>query len=40
MFKPIIEELINLEIPTIYYSSSEDDKIFEIKSDFLKSEFN
>ncbi|WP_346678039.1 CDP-glycerol glycerophosphotransferase family protein [uncultured Brachyspira sp.] len=39
VFKPIIEELINLEIPTIYYSSSEDDKIFEIKSDFLKSEF-
>lgn len=39
MFKPIIEELINLEIPTIYYSSSYDDKIFEIKSDFLKSEF-
>ena len=38
-FKPIIEELINLEIPTIYYSSSYDDKIFEIKSDFLKSEF-
>ena len=40
VFKPIIEELINLEIPTIYYSSSYDDKIFEIKSDFLKSEFN
>ena len=39
VFKPIIEELINLEIPTIYYSSSYDDKIFEIKSDFLKSEF-
>lgn len=39
VFKPIIEELINLEISTIYYSSSEDDKIFEIKSDFLKSEF-
>ena len=39
VFKPIIEELINLEIPTIYYSSSKDDKIFEIKSDFLKSEF-
>ena len=39
VFKPIIEELINLEIPTIYYSSSYDDKIFEIKSNFLKSEF-
>ncbi|WP_302368516.1 CDP-glycerol glycerophosphotransferase family protein [Brachyspira aalborgi] len=39
VFKPIIEELINLEISTIYYSSSYDDKIFEIKSDFLKSEF-
>lgn len=39
VFKPIIEELINLEIPTIYYSSSYDDEIFEIKSDFLKSEF-
>ena len=39
VFKPIIEELIKLEIPTVYYSSSEDDKIFEIKSDFLKSEF-
>lgn len=39
VFKPIIEELINLEIPTIYYSSSYDDKIFEIKSDFLKNEF-
>ncbi|WP_242003917.1 hypothetical protein [Brachyspira aalborgi] len=30
VFKPIIEELINLEIPTIYYSSSYDDKIFSI----------
>ena len=39
VFKPIKEELINIEIPTIYYSSSYDDKIFEIKSDFLKSEF-
>ena len=39
VFKPIIEELINLEIPTIYYSSSYDDEIFEIKSNFLKSEF-
>ncbi len=39
VFKPIIEELINLEIPITYYSSSEDDPIFEIKSDFLNSEF-
>ncbi|TKZ36076.1 CDP-glycerol glycerophosphotransferase family protein [Brachyspira catarrhinii] len=39
VFKPIIEELINLEIPIIYYSSSEDDPIFEIKNDLLHSEF-
>lgn len=39
VFKPIIEELINLEIPIIYYSSSEDDQIFEIKNDLLYSEF-
>lgn len=39
VFKPIIEELINLEIPIIYYSSSEDDPIFEIKNDLLYSEF-
>jgi len=37
VFKPIIEELINLEIPIIYYSSSEDDPIFEIKNDLLFS---
>ena len=39
VFKPIIEELINLKIPIIYYSSSEDDPIFEIKNDLLHSEF-
>ena len=39
VFKPIIEELIKLEIPVIYYSSSEDDPIFEIKNDLLHSEF-
>ena len=39
VFKPIIEELINLGIPIIYYSSSEDDPIFEIKNDLLHSEF-
>ena len=39
VFKPIIEELINLEIPIVYYSSSEDDPIFEIKNDLLYSEF-
>ena len=39
VFKPIIEELINLEIPITYYSSSEDDPIFEIKNDLLHSEF-
>ncbi|AEM21856.1 CDP-Glycerol:Poly(glycerophosphate) glycerophosphotransferase [Brachyspira intermedia PWS/A] len=39
VFKPIIEELIKLEIPVIYYSSSEDDQIFEIKNDLLHTEF-
>ena len=39
VFKPIIEELINLKIPIIYYSSSEDDPIFEIKNDLIHSEF-
>ena len=39
VFRPIIEELIKLEIPVIYYSSSEDDPIFEIKNDLLHSEF-
>ena len=39
VFKPIIEELIKLEIPIIYYSSSEDDPIFEIKNDLLHTEF-
>ena len=39
VFKPIIEELIKLEIPVIYYSSSGDDPIFEIKSDLLHTEF-
>lgn len=39
VFKPIIEELIRLEIPVIYYSSSEDDPIFEIKNDLLHTEF-
>ena len=39
LFKPIIEELIKLKIPIIYYSMSEDDAIFDIKSDFLHSEF-
>ncbi|MEI0564121.1 CDP-glycerol glycerophosphotransferase family protein [Brachyspira pulli] len=39
VFKPIIEELIKLEIPVIYYSSSEDDPIFEIKNDLLYTEF-
>ena len=39
VFKPIIEELIKLEIPVIYYSSSEDDPIFEIKNDLLHTEF-
>ncbi|WP_297247648.1 CDP-glycerol glycerophosphotransferase family protein [uncultured Brachyspira sp.] len=39
LFKPIIEELIKLEIPLIYYSSSEDDLIFNIKSDLLYTEF-
>lgn len=39
VFRPIIEELIKLEIPVIYYSSSEDDSIFEIKNDLLHSEF-
>ena len=39
VFKPIIEELIKLEIPVIYYSSSEDDPIFAIKNDLLHTEF-
>ena len=39
VFKPLIEELIKLEIPVIYYSSSEDDPIFEIKNDLLHTEF-
>ena len=39
VFNPIIEELIKLEIPVIYYSSSEDDPIFEIKNDLLHTEF-
>ena len=39
VFKPIIEELIKLEIPVIYYSSSEDDPIFDIKNDLLHAEF-
>ena len=39
VFKPIIEELIKLEIPIIYYSSSEDDPIFEMKNDLLHAEF-
>ncbi|TXJ35626.1 CDP-glycerol glycerophosphotransferase family protein [Brachyspira pilosicoli] len=39
VFKPIIEELIKLEIPVIYYSSSEDDQIFEMKNDLLHTEF-
>lgn len=39
VFKPIIEELINLSIPITYYSSSEDDPIFDIKNDLLYSEF-
>ena len=39
VFKPIIEELIKLETPVIYYSSSEDDPIFEIKNDLLHAEF-
>ena len=39
VFKPIIEELLKLEIPVIYYSSSEDDQIFEIKNDLLHTEF-
>ncbi|WP_295156648.1 CDP-glycerol glycerophosphotransferase family protein [uncultured Brachyspira sp.] len=39
VFKPIIEELIKLEMPVIYYSSSEDDPIFEIKNDLLHTEF-
>ncbi|MEI0448076.1 CDP-glycerol glycerophosphotransferase family protein [Brachyspira intermedia] len=39
VFKPIIEELIRLEIPVIYYSSSEDDPMFDIKSDLLHTEF-
>lgn len=39
VFKPIIEELIKLEIPIIYYSSSKDDQIFEIKNDLLHTEF-
>ena len=39
VFKTIIEELIKLEIPVIYYSSSEDDPIFEIKNDLLYTEF-
>ena len=39
VFKPIIDELIKLEIPVIYYSSSEDDQIFEMKNDLLHTEF-
>ena len=39
VFKPIIEELINKKVPVIYYSSSEDDLIFEIKNDLLYTEF-
>ena len=39
VFKPIIEELLKLEIPVIYYSSSKDDQIFEIKNDLLHTEF-
>ena len=39
VFKPIIEELIKLEIPVIYYSSSEDDQIFEMRNGLLHTEF-
>ena len=39
LFIPIIEELIKLETPIIYYSMSEDDPIFNIKSEYLYSEF-
>ena len=39
VFRPIIDELIKLEIPVIYYSSSEDDPIFDIKNDLLHTEF-
>ena len=39
VFKPIIEELLKLEIPVIYYSSSEDDPIFGIKNDLFHTEF-
>ena len=39
VFKPIIDELLKLEIPIIYYSSSEDDPIFDIKHELLYTEF-
>lgn len=39
VFKPIIQELIRLEIPLVYYSSSEDDPIFEIENKYLYTEF-
>lgn len=39
LFKPIVEELIKLQIPIIYYSMSEDDNIFNIESEYLHSEY-
>ena len=39
IFKPIVDELIKKEVYFIYYTSSKDDPIFEMKSDFLHSEF-
>ena len=39
VFKPIVENLIKLNINFIYYTSSKDDPIFEIKNDLLHSEF-
>ena len=39
LFKPIVEELIKLQIPIVYYSMSEDDNIFNIESEYLHSEY-
>lgn len=39
VFKSIVIELLNKNIKIIYYTSSEDDPIFEIKNEYLYSEF-
>ena len=39
VFKPIIDEFEAREIPLVYYTSAEDDKIFSENYKFVKSEF-